>query len=148
LRKLAIVVSQFNEPITDKLLKGALQAISDKGIDIGNIDVYKVPGAYEIPVTLKNLTRSLKEYDGLIALGCLIKGETAHFEYICGPVSDAITQISCEWGKPIGFGVLTCFTAEQAYERSLDDPITAERNKGYECAATVLEMIDLLEKIK
>lgn len=148
MRKLAIVVSKFNEPITEKLLKGALQALNEKGIDSSNVDVYKVPGAYEIPVTLKNLTRSLKNYDGLIALGCLIKGETAHFEYICGPVSNAITEISCEWGKPIGFGVLTCYTAEQAYERSLDDPITAERNKGYECAATVLEMIELLDDIK
>ena len=144
--RIGIVVSKFNTPITEKLLKGALQALSEKGVPESNIDVIHVPGAYEIPITLKKLCTGNK-YDGLIALGCLIKGETAHFEYICNSVSTLINSIACEFEIPIGFGVLTCYTAEQAYERSLDDPINAERNKGYESALAVLEMIETLKKI-
>lgn len=144
--RIGIVASRFNTPITDNLLKGAQQALSEKEIPESNIDIYHVPGAYEIPLMLKKLCASGK-YDGLISLGCVIKGETAHFEYICNSVSNLINSISCEFEIPIGFGVLTCYTAEQAYERSLDDPINAERNKGYESAATVLEMIENLKKL-
>ncbi|MCB0723642.1 MAG: 6,7-dimethyl-8-ribityllumazine synthase [Ignavibacteriae bacterium] len=145
--RIGIVVSKFNTPITEKLLKGALQALSEKGVPESNIDVIHVPGAYEISITLKKLCNSEKNYDGLIALGCLIKGETAHFEYICNSVSTLINSIACEFEIPIGFGVLTCYTAEQAYERSLDDPINAERNKGYESTQAVLEMVETLNKI-
>jgi 6,7-dimethyl-8-ribityllumazine synthase len=144
--RIGIVVSRFNTPITDKLLKGVQQALTEKEIPESNIDIYHVPGAFEIPLMLKKLC-AIKKYDGLISLGCVIKGETAHFEYICNSVSNLINSISCEFEIPIGFGVLTCYTAEQAYERSLDDPINAERNKGYESAATVLEMIDNLKKL-
>lgn len=145
--RIAIVVSKFNGPITEKLLKGALQALSEKGIQDSNIEVFFVPGAYEIPLTLKKLCTGNKKYDGLISIGCVIKGETAHFEYICNAVSNLINSISCEFEIPIGFGVLTCYTAEQAYERSLDEPINAERNKGYESALAVLEMVETLKKL-
>ena len=148
--RIGIVVSRFNTPITDKLLKGAKQALTEKEIPESSIDVYHVPGAYEIPLMLKKLCTAKKhdgKYDGLISLGCVIKGETAHFEYICNSVSNLINSISCEFEIPIGFGVLTCYTAEQAYERSLDDPINAERNKGYESAVTVMEMIETLKKL-
>ena len=144
--RIGIVVSRFNTPITDKLLMGARQALTEKGVPESCIDVYHVPGAYEIPLMLKKLC-TLNKYDALISLGCVIKGETAHFEYICNSVSNMINSISCEFEIPIGFGVLTCYTAEQAYERSLDDPINAERNKGYESAETVMEMIDSLKKL-
>ena len=146
------MVSSFNEPVTEKLLQGAVYALKEKGLGESNIEVFRVPGAFEIPVTLKklclsNYSETAKKYDGLIALGCLIKGETAHFEYICGPVSNMINQLSCDFNIPIGFGVLTCYTPEQAYERSLDNPFNGERNKGYESAVTVLEMISLLKKL-
>ena len=140
--RIAVVVSRFNTPITDKLLDGAKQALTEKGIDINNIDIISVPGAYEIPLMLKKLCTGKVKYDGLISLGCVIKGETAHFEYICSSVSSLINSISCEFEIPIGFGVLTVYTPEQAYERSLDDPINSERNKGYESALAVLEMIE------
>jgi 6,7-dimethyl-8-ribityllumazine synthase len=144
--RIGIVVSRFNTPLTDKLLKGARQALTEKGISESNIEVFYVPGAYEIPLMLKKLC-STGKYNGLISLGCVIKGETAHFEYICNSVSNLINSISCEFEIPLGFGVLTCYTAEQAYERSLDDPITAERHKGYESALAVMEMIDSLKDI-
>ncbi len=147
MRNVAIVVSRFNKPITDKLLKGALQALEENNIPKDNVDVFQAPGAYEIPLLIKKLYTGGKKYDGLIALGCLIKGETAHFEYISGSVSNMINEIACEYEIPIGFGVLTCYTAEQAYERSLDDPINSERNKGYETALAVVEMIELLKKL-
>lgn len=144
--RIGIVVSKFNTPITDKLLKGAKQALTEKGVPESWIEVFYVPGAYEIPLMLKKLS-TLGKYDALVSLGCVIKGETAHFEYICGSVSNMINSISCEFEIPIGFGVLTCYTAEQAYERSLDDPINAERNKGYESAEAVMEMIENLKKL-
>ena len=145
------MVSRFNEPITEKLLQGAVYALKEKGLGESNIEIFHVPGAFEIPIMLKklclsNYSEASKKYDGLIALGCLIKGETAHFEYICGPVSNMISQLSCDFNIPVGFGVLTCYTPEQAYERSLDNPFDAERNKGYESALTVLEMISLLKR--
>lgn len=145
--KIGIVVSRFNKPITDKLLKGALQALEENNIAKDNVNFFYAPGAYEIPLVLKKLCSGNEKYDGLMALGCLIKGETAHFEYISGSVSNMINELACEYETPIGFGVLTCYTAEQAYERSLDEPINAERNKGYETALAVLEMIELLKKL-
>jgi 6,7-dimethyl-8-ribityllumazine synthase len=145
--RIAIVVSRFNTPITDKLLKGAILALSEKDITENNVDVVYVPGAYEIPLMLKKLCTGKERYDGLISLGCVIKGETAHFEYICSSVSSLINSISCEYEIPIGFGVLTVYTPEQAYERSLDDPINSERNKGYESALAVHEMIETLKKL-
>ena len=145
--KIGIVVSRFNKPITDKLLKGALRALEENNITKDNINVFYAPGAYEIPLVLKKLCSGSEKYNGLMALGCLIKGETAHFEYISGSVSKMINELACEYETPIGFGVLTCYTAEQAYERSLDDPINAERNKGYETALAVVEMMELLKKL-
>lgn len=147
--RIALIVSRFNEPITDNLLKGALSALEAKGLSRDNTEIFHVPGAFEIPIVLKRLCRKnidKKIYEGIITIGCVIKGETAHFEYICESVSDSINKISYEYEMPVGFCVLTCYTPKQAAERSIL-PADASNNKGYEAALTVLEMINLINKI-
>lgn len=147
--KIGIIISKFNEPITENLLQGAIKALKDKGLSEENTEVFFVPGAFEIPLVLKKLCSKniqKKIFDGFITLGCVIKGETAHFEYICDNVSRKISDMSVEFEIPVGFCVLTCYTSLQAYERSLMPP-NAENNKGYEAALTVLEMISLIKSI-
>ncbi len=143
---IAIVASQFNGKVVDNLVKGAKAALSDAGMEKPKI-IY-VPGAFEIPVAIKKLLISDYSLDGIIALGCVIKGDTAHFEYVAGPVSYSLNRLSVDYGMPIGFGVLACYTPEQAYERSKVRPMNAGTNKGYEAAVTVLEMIDVLDKLR
>lgn len=147
--KIGIIISKFNEPVIEKLLIGALTAFKNNGLQEDDIEVFYVPGAFEIPTVLKQLCRQnidKKRFDGFITIGCVIKGETAHFEYICESVSDGINKISYEYEIPVGFCVLTCYTPQQAYERS-GIPPDADNNKGYEAALTVIEMINLLKKI-
>jgi 6,7-dimethyl-8-ribityllumazine synthase len=147
--KIAIIISRFNEPITGNLLEGALTALKNNNVDENDVDVYYVPGAFEIPSLLKKICRKnsdKKKYDGVITIGCVIKGETAHFEYICDSVSSNINTISYEYEMPLGFCVLTCYTPLQAHERSLMPP-DEDNNKGYEAALTVLEMISLMNKL-
>ena len=146
---IGIIVSRFNKPVTDNLLEGALKALTENGIDESRCDVFHVPGSFEIPVVLKKLSREnidRKKYDGIITIGCVIKGETAHFEYISRTVSDSINKISYEYEMPVGFCVLTCYTPQQAFERSLIPP-NPDNNKGYEAAKSLLEIIPLLNKI-
>jgi len=110
------------------------------------ITKYQVPGAFELPLLMKHLCSSkVKKPDGVIALGCIIKGDTAHFEYVALPVSINLQNISVEYKMPLGFGVLTCYTSEQAYERSLLDEQNIKNNKGYESAKVVFEMIKTLK---
>lgn len=147
--KIAIIVSRFNDAITDKLLKGAMTAFEEKGFGNDCVEIFYVPGAFEIPLVLKRLCRKnmdKKIYDGVMTIGCVIKGETAHFEYICESVSAGINKISYEFEMPVGFCVLTCYTPLQAAQRCVV-PADASNNKGYEAALTVLEMINLLKKI-
>ena len=147
--KIAIIISRFNEPITGNLLEGALTALKNNNVDENDVDVYYVPGAFEIPSLLKKICRKnsdKKNYDGVITIGCVIKGETAHFEYIWDSVSSNINTISYEYEMPLGFCVLTCYTPLQAHERSLMPP-DEDNNKGYEAALTVLEMISLMNKL-
>ena len=145
--KIGIIISKFNEPIIENLLDGALKALENNGVEQDDIEVYFVPGAFEIPVVLKKLCRKNidnKMFDGFITIGCVIKGETAHFEYICESVSLSINRISYEHEIPVGFCVLTCYTPQQAYERS-GKPPDADNNKGYETALVVIEMIKSAE---
>lgn len=152
--RIGIVISKFNEPIIENLLKGALTAFESTGVEKNDIEIFYVPGAFEIPAVLKTLCKKnfnsgkdkLKNFDGFLTLGCVIKGETAHFEYICSSVSQNINKISSKYEIPVGFCVLTCFIPQQAYERSLVPP-DAENNKGFESALSVIEMINLLKKI-
>jgi 6,7-dimethyl-8-ribityllumazine synthase len=140
--RIAIIVSQFNREISEGLLAGALKALSRNGISRKKIDIFRCPGSFEIPLTAKKICK-LGKYDAVICLGAVIKGETAHFEYISKAVTDGIARLNLKFGIPIAFGVLTCYTEEQAIARSSNN----SANKGAEAALAALGMMKLLEKI-
>jgi 6,7-dimethyl-8-ribityllumazine synthase len=135
---IAIIVSRFNEEVTSGLLKGALDLLHEYNFEDKSITVIHIPGAFEIPLTAKHLCMTGK-YCGIICLGAVIKGETAHFEYI----SNGIMTLNLEYNMPVSYGVLTCYTDEQAVKRSSNDA----HNKGREAASAVLDMIKLLKEI-
>jgi len=140
--KFGIIVSRFNDFVTDKLLEGALDGLKRHGGEEKNIDVVRVPGSFEIPLLASKMAASGK-YDAIVCLGAVIKGETAHFEYISGEVTRGIGHVMMEHQIPIAFGVLTTYTVEQAMERAgkeLD-------NKGFEAALTAIEMVCLGKEI-
>jgi len=141
--KFGIVVSRFNDLISRKLLDGAVDCILRHHGETNNIDVFFVPGAYEIPVTAKKLA-TLKKYDSIICLGALIRGNTPHFDYISAEVSKGIAQVGLEYTTPIIFGVLTTDSIEQAIERAG----TKAGNKGWDAALAAIEMADLFKKMK
>ena len=140
--RFAIVVSRFNEEITDGLLQGARERLAEASVPEENVTIVRVPGAFEIPIMGQRLGES-GEYDAIICLGCLIKGETMHFEYIAEAASHGIIQAAAATGVPMAFGVLTTLTEEQAVERSGSGP----DNKGREAAAAALEMAKLFRKL-
>lgn len=140
--KIAIVAARFNEYIVDSLVKGALNSLQRAGVAAANITLVHVPGAFELPLAASKLAAS-KQYDGILALGCVIRGATPHFDYVAGECSKGLAQVALESGLPVGFGVLTTDTLEQAIERAG----TKAGNKGADCAQTVLEMINLFKKI-
>ena len=140
--RFAIVVSRFNEEITEGLLQGARERLAEASVPDENVTIVRVPGAFEIPIMGQRLGES-GEYDAIICLGCLIKGETMHFEYIAGAASYGIMQAASATGVPMAFGVLTTLTEEQAVERSRSGP----DNKGREAAAAALEMAKLFRKL-
>lgn len=142
--KFAIVVSKFNEFITDRLLQGAKDCFIKYGYDEKKIDVFKVPGAFEIPVTASHLA-STHKYSAIICLGAVIKGATPHFDYVSLGVTNGILRVSLDFQVPVIFGVLTTNTIEQAMERSGGKT----GNKGWDATLTAIEMADLLQnKIK
>jgi 6,7-dimethyl-8-ribityllumazine synthase len=141
--KVAIVLSLFNEFIGQKLLEGALKSLKENGVIEKNIDIVKVPGAFEIPLATEKLA-SLKKYDTILCLGAVIRGETPHFDYVAEAASTGILQVSLKYSLPIAFGVLTTNNIEQAVERAGGK----HGNKGYDIAITALEMADLIKKIK
>jgi 6,7-dimethyl-8-ribityllumazine synthase len=147
--RIAIIASRFNAEITDNLITGAVTALMTNGVSKDDITLFKVPGAFEIPAVLEKICKDKNKqaFDGILTIGCVIKGETAHFEYISSAVSDNICKTSSEYGIPTGFCVLTCYNDMQAEERSRVNPATPENNKGYESALAVLEMINLFKKI-
>jgi len=140
-QKHAIVISRFNEFITESLLKGALDSFSRHGVADLDITIVRVPGAYEIPVTADRLARS-KKFDAITCLGAVIKGSTAHFDFVAGE-SSKIGNIAINHSLPIIFGVLTTDTIEQAIERAG----TKAGNKGFEAATTAIEMVNLFKVI-
>ena len=140
--RFAIVVSRFNEEITEGLLQGACERLAEASVPEENVTIVRVPGAFEIPITAQRLGES-GEYDAIVCLGCLIKGETMHFEYIAEAASHGIMQAAAATGVPMAFGVLTTLTEEQAVERSRSGP----DNKGREAAAAALEMAKLFRKL-
>ncbi|MEQ1903406.1 MAG: 6,7-dimethyl-8-ribityllumazine synthase [Pirellulaceae bacterium] len=137
--KYAIVVSQYNESITEKLLQGALKTLAENQIDRNAVEVARVPGAWEIPLAAKWLADVRPGFAGIIALGVVIKGETTHDEHINRFVTMSLGQISLDSGVPIALGVLTCNTLQQAVERAGGKA----GNKGEEAAQAVLEMASL-----
>jgi len=147
--KIGIVVSKFNEVVTSNLLSGAKEALKQHGVPEKNIKVFYAPGAFEIPLVLKKLCKKKgkEKFNGLISLGCVIKGETAHFEYISAEVSRSIAQLNLEFEIPIAFGVLTCYTPEQAFARCEMEPCNEDTNKGFESGLAVMDMIKLLKDI-
>ncbi|WAM34311.1 6,7-dimethyl-8-ribityllumazine synthase [Caldicellulosiruptor morganii] len=140
--KFAVVVSRFNSFITDELLKGCLDALKRHGVLDEDIEVFYVPGAFEIPLAAKKLAKS-KKYSAIIALGAVIRGATPHFEYVSAEVSKGVANVSLEQEIPVIFGVLTCDTVDQAIERSG----TKAGNKGFDAGLSALEMANLMRNI-
>lgn len=140
--KVGIVVGRFNEFIGSKLLSGAIDTLRRHGMEEDNISVAWVPGAFEIPLIAKKMAGSGK-YDAVICLGAVIRGATAHFEYVSAEVSKGIAAVGLESEIPVVFGVLTVDTIEQAIERAG----TKAGNKGSEAASTAIEMINLIKEI-
>jgi 6,7-dimethyl-8-ribityllumazine synthase len=140
--RFGIIATRFNSFIVDQLLAGALGTLRRHGVDDGMIEIVRVPGAYELPLVAKAMTRRAT-YDALVALGCVIRGATPHFEFIAGECASGLASVALEFSIPIAFGVLTTDTVEQAIERAG----AKEGNKGSEAAHTALEMISLLRRL-
>ncbi len=140
--RIAIVVSRFNDFVTDRLLEGAQAALRDAGIADGNIDVLRVPGAFEIPMAAQRIAESGK-VSAVVCLGCLIRGATPHFEYIASACAHGITAAAASTGVPMAFGVLTTNSVEEALERVAPGPA----HKGREAAEAAMEMARLFAEI-
>ena len=138
-----IVASRFNDFIVKALLEGALDAVRRHGGDAGSVDVVWVPGSYEIPLAASEMAKTGR-YDAVICLGAVIRGSTAHFDYVAGGAAGGISSVALETGVPTIFGVITTETIEQAIERAG----TKMGNKGFEAAASAIEMADLLPRLK
>ncbi len=138
--RFCVIVSRFNDFIGSKLLSGAVDELKRHGVKDENIDVVKVPGAFEIPVAAQKCASS-KKYDAVITLGAVIKGSTPHFEYVSAEVSKGVASVSLQTGVPVVFGVLTTDNIEQAIERAG----TKAGNKGSDAAKTAIEMANLVK---
>lgn len=137
-RRFCLVVSRFNRIVTERLAEGARRTLERHGANSDDVDEVRVPGAWELPWAARRAARS--GYDGLVALGCVIRGETPHFDYVCRGATDGLAALVAE-GVPVGFGLLTCDTHEQAMERAGGDA----GNKGEEAALAALELVALDE---
>lgn len=141
--RIAIVVSMFNQELTENLLRGARLTLSERGVSEDQIDVVRVPGAWELPLAVQRLAQ-LKQHVAMIALGAVIRGQTTHDRHINRFVSLSIGKLSLQYDLPIAFGLLTCKTVKQAVRRA--DP--QGRNKGGEAAAAAIEMVHVLRAIR
>jgi 6,7-dimethyl-8-ribityllumazine synthase len=140
--RFAIIVPRFNADVTEGLLRGARAALAEAAVRDADITLVRVPGAFEIPLTTLRLART-RQFDAVIALGCLIKGDTMHFEYIAEATAHGLIEASLVTGIPVAFGVLTTLTEEQAMERAAD----GAGNKGGEAARAAIEMATLLRRL-
>ncbi len=136
--RFAVAVSRYNREVTDALLQGALKALREAGAAEDDITVVRVPGAFELPGAIQAMLRASR-YDAAIALGCVVRGGTPHFDYVCMGATQGLMRVGLDTGLPIGFGLLTTDTQEQAEERARPD----ETNKGREAALTAVEMARL-----
>jgi 6,7-dimethyl-8-ribityllumazine synthase len=142
-RHVAIVVSRFNESVTRRLVDGAIDALTRHGGVRENIDLVWVPGAWELPGATRVLLAT-ERYDAIVALGAVIRGETPHFDFVAGEASRGLAEAGADFDVPIGFGLLTTDTMEQAEERAGG----THGNKGWDAAVAALEMIDLFERLR
>ncbi|MBM9511151.1 6,7-dimethyl-8-ribityllumazine synthase [Desulfogranum marinum] len=141
-RKIGIVVARFNSFICEKLLEGALDSLTRSGVNTDDVDVARVPGAFEIPLVAQKMAKSGK-YDAVICIGVVIRGATPHFDFVAGEVAKGSAQVMLDTGVPVLFGVLTTETIEQAIERAG----TKAGNKGSDVAVAALEMVNLMEAV-
>ena len=141
--RFAILASRFNEFIVDALVRGAVDALRRHGASEKQIEIVRAPGAFDLPVVARRLALS-KRYDAIIALGAVIKGATAHFDYVAGECAGGLSRVAQDTGVPVAFGVLTTDTLEQAIERSG----AKAGNKGADAAVTAIELANLLRKIE
>jgi 6,7-dimethyl-8-ribityllumazine synthase len=138
----AVVAARFNEFIVEQLIKGALDALDEHGASADDVTLVRVPGAWELPLAVRELAES-DDFDAIIALGAVIRGDTPHFEYVAGECSRGLADVQQSTGVPVVFGVLTTDTIEQAVERAN----TRQANKGAEVALAAIEMVNLLGEI-
>ncbi len=141
--RFAIVAGRFNNFIVDSLVAGAIDVLVRHGIDAARIELINVPGAFEIPLAVQRAAAS-ERYDGIVALGAVIRGSTPHFDFVAGECAKGLGKVALEHGLPVGFGVLTVDSIEQAIERAG----TKAGNKGAEAALSVLEMVSLLRTLE
>jgi 6,7-dimethyl-8-ribityllumazine synthase len=140
--RFVVVAARFNEFVVEPLLRGALDALKRHGVLEKQIEIVKVPGAFEMPVVVKKLAQS-QRYDAIITLGAVIRGQTPHFDYVAGECAGGIGRIALETGVPVAFGVLTTDTVEQAVDRAGGKA----GNKGADCALVAIEMANLLRRL-
>ena len=140
--KVAIVATRFNDFIVDRLVGGAMDFLTRHGMNPDDAVIIRVPGAFEVPLVCKKVAESGK-YDGIVAVGCVIRGGTPHFDYVCGECAKGVAQVELASGTPIGFGLLTCDNLEQAIDRAG----VKAGNKGVEAASAMLETIRVLEQL-
>lgn len=140
--KVGIVAARFNEFIVSKLLGGAVDGLVRHGVEEENITATWVPGAFEIPVVASKMAQSGK-YDAVICVGTVIRGATSHYDYVCNEVSKGVAQVGLQTGVPVLFGIVTTENIEQAIERAG----TKAGNKGYDCALSAIEMVNLMEQL-
>src|SRR6266550_5281274 len=141
--RFAIIVGRFNSFVTERLLAGALDALTRTGCPQENIEIVRVPGSWEMPVVARELAKG-KKYDAIVALGAVIRGDTPHFDYVAGEMARGLAQVATESGIPVGFGVLTTNTVEQAVDRAG----AKGGNKGFDAAMTAIEMANLLRTLR
>ena len=141
--RFAIVVARFNSFITERLLGGALDALARTGCAESDIEIVKVPGSWEMPVVARELARA-KRHDAIVALGAVIRGDTPHFDYVAGAMARGLAQVAMESGIPVGFGVLTTNTVEQAVDRAG----AKGGNKGFDAAMSSIEMANLMRRLR
>ena len=141
--RFAIIVSRFNSFVTDRLLGGAMDALTRTGADPDAVDLVKVPGSWEVPIVAAELARQ-KRYDAIICLSAVIRGDTPHFDYVAGEAAKGIAQASSSTGIPVAFGVLTTNTLEQAIDRAG----AKSGNKGFDAAMTAIEMANLMKTLR
>ncbi len=141
--RFAIIAARFNDFIVESLIKGALEELERQGAGKGQVDLIRVPGAFELPIVARKLA-TLRRHDAIIALGAVIRGDTPHFDFVAGECASGLARIATDTGVPIAFGVLTTNTVEQAIERAG----TEAGNKGGEAAQTAIELANLLRQLE